>query len=80
MENMELSREMNREAKIKTAQDLRQLRGDDDDRDQEAIRALEQIEMDKIDIKKNLISIKANKHKNAKKTKEESRADIMAVL
>ena len=65
MQNMELSRQLDRESKIKTTMDLRQLRGEDDDKDSEAMRDLEQIEMDKI----NLNKIKIKKHKKEDKVK-----------
>ena len=63
------------------------MRGDDDDKDQDAIRALEQIEMDKIQMSK--IKIEKNKlqlDKEAKKSPlerfneesfEDKKADLM---
>ena len=59
MQNMDLSRQMDRSAKIKTASDLRSLRGEDEDKDSEAVRALEQLEIDKINL--NIISISKRK-------------------
>jgi hypothetical protein len=41
MRAMDISRQMDRSAKIKTTSDLRTLRGEDDDKDSEAVRALE---------------------------------------
>ena len=67
MQNIELSRQLDHEQKIKTAMDLRQLRGEDDDKDSEAVRDLEQLEMDKI----NLNKIKIKKKKKEDKAKKE---------
>ena len=72
MQNMELSRQLDRESKIKTTMDLRQLRGEDDDKDSEAVRDLEQIEMDKI----NLNKIKIKKHKKEDKVKMDEQSII----
>lgn len=69
---MELSRQLDRESKIKTTMDLRQLRGEDDDKDSEAMRDLEQIEMDKI----NLNKIKIKKHKKEDKVKMDEQSII----
>lgn len=52
MQNIELSRQLDTEQKIKTAMDLRALRGEDDDKDTQAVRDLEQIEIDKINLNK----------------------------
>ena len=52
LQRMELARQLEQESRIKATMDLRKLRGDDDDKDQDAIRALEEIEMDKINLNK----------------------------
>jgi hypothetical protein len=52
LQNMELSRQLDREARIKATMDLRQLRGEDDDNDMDGIKALEQIEIEKINLQK----------------------------
>lgn len=50
---------MDRSSKIKITSDLRSLRGEDDDKDQDAVRALEQLEMDKINL--NILKIAKKK-------------------
>jgi hypothetical protein len=59
IQNMEMSREMDKSAKIKATSELRSLRGEDEDSDSEAVRALEQIEMDKINL--NILGIAKKK-------------------
>ena len=76
---MELSRQLDRESKIKTTMDLRQLRGEDEDKDSQAVRDLDQLEMDKI----NLTKIKIKKHKkkeDIKKKKQQKTDDIIQRL
>ena len=87
---MELARQLEQESRIKATMDLRKLRGDDDDKDQDAIRALEEIEMDKINLNKLKIAKqkkKANKKKPEKllekfeeESLEEKKEDLMKLF
>jgi hypothetical protein len=86
---MDISRQMDRSAKIKTTSYLRSLRGEDEDKDSEAVKALEQLEIDKINL--NILNITKKKksiiaHPDYllenfnNESAEEKKADLMKIF